>query len=212
MASVTIEKGSLADLNRLVGDIKNGAKKILVVSINKAMKTTQTQAVKIIGQDLNLPAKRIKQDFKDDKANFSTLRGSLRATGDPVGLINFAAISKVAGVSVKVKKAGSRSIIPHTFMALAKNGRHVFMRLRDNLPAPTVFDKGKLAFAPWPQMGDKYRGIINKKATNVTRKTGPRIEDIYGEKKNFDRIQKIAVDAYLKNIETQTASILRRYG
>ena len=200
MAKIEINKSDLKSLESLLSGIKNGVNRVLSNSINKSIKTTQVQAVKIIGQDLNLSAKRIKEDFKQDKANFSKLRGGLIAAGDPVGLINFQARQVGKGVSFKVKKAGSRSLLLHAYIGAGKkgSGKHVFRRDYKGPRKPAV-------------PGRAYGAMPKSFRLPTSRLTGPRIEDIYSKPEVYDQVQKLASDAYVKNIGIETQSLLRRF-
>lgn len=199
--TIEISRADLASLQMAMAGIKNGVTRILSNSINKSIKTTQVQAVKIVGAELNLPAKRIKEDFKQEKANFSNLKGALVASGDPVGLINFQARAVKTGVSFKIKKAGSRSLLPHAYIGSGKKGpgQHVFRR---------QYKGPRKAAVP----GKKYGAMPKIFRLPTSRLTGPRIEDIYSKPAVYAKVQAIAAETYLKNIDIETQTLLRRYG
>ena len=177
-----------------------------------AITTTQTQAVKLIGKELNLKASRIKKDFKKHKASFSNLNGGLVAKGQPVGLINFGSSEKKVGVSVKVKKTGSRKTLKHAFIAIGKNNnKHIFSRDRGGLPKAKFFEVGKKSKAAWPKIGKHYQGLSGG-VGYIKQHSGPRIEDIYARDDIYSKVRKIAVDAYSKNVFNETGDLLRRFG
>ncbi len=198
-SKIEVDKTDLFKLEVTLAGIKNGVPRVLSNSINKTIKTTQVQAVKLIGQDLNLPAKRIKKDFKQDKANFSKLKGGLIAAGEPVGLINFAARQVKAGVSHKVKRVSARSTTRHAFIAARGTKSHVFWRAYDGPRKPAMPGRN---YAAMPKM---YTHPIHIRE-------GPRIEDVYGDRKMYDKVEKIAADTYVKNVGIETGSLLRRFG
>jgi len=212
MGSVKIDKQDVKDIEKLLAGIKNGVSKVLSKSINSAIKTSQTQAVKLIGKELNLKASRIKKDFGSNKASFSKLHGELYAKGQPVGLVNFQAKELPSGgVSFKVMKSGKRAKLKHAFIAYGRNNnRHIFTRDRTGMPKskrPDVFPAGKKSKAPWKRMGKKYQGI-----GKLQQKSGPRIEDIYSRDSIYGKVRKIAVDSYAKNVFDNTQDLLRRFG
>jgi uncharacterized protein YoxC len=188
-------------LKVVLNGIKSGVEKVLTKSINASIKTTQVQAVKLIGQDLSLTAKRIKQDFTQEKAKYSSLKGALYAVGEPVGLVNFQARSVKTGVSHKVKKSSARSTTKHAYIAKGKSGagKHVFKR---------AYKGPRTA----PVSGRNYAGLPDKYRLPTSRLTGPRIEDIYGKTATYNKVSKIAEDAFAKNVVKETETVLRRYG
>jgi len=207
---IEISKTQLNDVKALMADIKNGEKKVFVTSINKTLTTGRTQATARIGNELNLKASRIKEDFTIQKANYQKIQGALVATGAPVGLINFGASETTKGVSVKVKRSSPRKLLKHAF--IAKGGgktnqkEHLFWRARqrNTLPPPKIFQAGKKSSAPWPKFGDKYR-------LQIHRMTGPRIEDIFANPRVFDPVLIQMNFLYLKNMEIKIDEILRRH-
>lgn len=204
---VQINQADMNHVKSMVADIKNGYKKVLVTSINKTLTTAKVQATARIGNELNLKAARIKQDFTIQKANYSKISGALLATGEPVGLVNFAARQVQKGVSVKVLKSSSRMILKHAYIASGKKstGQHVFWRAgRAKMPAPKKFKTGKKSMAAWPRFGDKYRAPAE-------RLTGPRIEDIFAQPKVLDPVSIQANHIYALNVEKKIEEVLRRH-
>jgi len=206
---INISKSQIKNIHALVADIKNGAKKVLVTSINKTLFTVKVQAVARIGNEINLKAGRIKQDFKIEKANYSKISGAVTAAGKPVGLVNFGARQVQKGVSVKVLRSGSRTLLKHAYIATGRgkgNGKtHIFWRAgRNKMPQAKRFTVGHRAKAFWDRIGDQYR-------IPVERKTGPRIEDIFVKPKVMDPVMTQANHLFLKNMDTKITEILRRH-
>ncbi len=201
---VEISEKTLNEVQAAVADIKNGYKQVLVTSINKTITTTKVQATARIGNELNLKAARIKQDFVLQKANFGKLSGAVIATGEPVGLINFGANQIQKGVTVKVLRASPRSLLKHAFITTGRKGQgqHVFWR--KNRVAGKKFPVGKKSTAPWPKFGAKYRGPVE-------RLTGPRIEDIFAQAKVLDPVTIQANHLFLSNVDEKISEIIRRH-
>lgn len=187
-AKVQVSTSDVLGLHVALNGIRNGTERVLTKSINAAIKTTQVQAVKKIGADVALTAKRIKGDFTQEKASFKNLKGALIAKGEPVGLINFQARPVKTGVSHKVKRASTRSTTKSAFIQSARGGKHVFRRVRKSSGTGLV---GRLP---------------------VSRLTGPRIEDIYAKPHIYDAVSKIAADKFAENVSKETKDLLRRYG
>jgi hypothetical protein len=184
----------------MLKEIKNGVPRVMTAAINKTLKTTQTQAVKAIGQELNLTAKRIKKDFTQEPATWAKTKGALIAKGGPVGLIQYGANRIKAGVSVKVKKTGARSLVAGAFIGRRGTKEHLYRR---------QYHTGvKKAVVP----GRKYAALPNEYRLPVERLTGPRIEDIYGKKAVYGAIVLLSAAKFAENMGKEAAAVLRRFG
>ncbi len=203
---VEVSKTMLDDVKAAMSDIKNGYKNVLVTSINKTITTTKVQATARIGNEINLKAGRIKKNLTVQKANYSKINGALISKGEPIGLINFGATHVLKGVTVKVLRAESRSLLKHAYIATGRGStvQHVFWRKNQNkMPAAKKFPVGKKSSAPWPKFGDKYR-------MPTVRLTGPRIEDIFAKQKVLEPVMILANHLFLSNVDTKISDILRR--
>ncbi len=204
---ITIDQGMLDDVRDVLSDITNGYENAIVTSINKTLTTAKTQAAARIGNEVNLKASRIKEDLTINKASYSNIGGSLVATGEPVGLINFGARSVEKGVTVQVLKSSSRTTLLHAFIATGSGStEHVYWRATDRgtMPAAIKFQVGRKSGAAWPRFGDKYR-------VPVERLTGPRIEDIFAQDQVMDAVLTQANYLFLTNVEAKVDDILRRH-
>jgi hypothetical protein len=150
-----------------------------------------------------LKSSRIKKDFSIKKANYGDISGSLKATGEPVGLINFGANQTQKGVSVKVLKSSSRSLIKHAYIAARGSKEHVYWR-KNRMPGTGKWPVGKKASARWSAVAPIYK-------RPVERLTGPRIEDIFAKPKVLDPVTIQAQHVYLINVENKIDEILRRH-
>lgn len=208
--AVEIDQAMLDGVQSAMQGIKDGYPKVLVTSINKTLTTVNTQAAARVGNELNLKASRIKEDFTLIKASYSKPSGSFVAKGEPIGLVQFGANQTQKGVSVKVKRSGSRSLLKHAYIAKGKGDttkQHVWWRKgRTSAPAPKRFAIGKKVTLPG---GD--RALPKKYRIPLERKTGPRIEDILDDNHIFDPLTIQANHVFLQNVEKQIDDVLRRY-
>jgi len=225
--TVTVNQADVAKVKALLGDLKDKYKNVMATSINKTLTTAKTQAAARINNELNLKSSRIKDDFRINKASHNNLSGALISSGKPVGLIQFGARQTAKGVTVKVKRSSSRSLLRHAFIAKGKGDsiskkdetvkKHVFWRggNRKALPAPKRFPMGRIApKAPWnrmPEKDNKYRAVGPGHRLRIERKTGPRIEDIFAKPKVLNPIAIQAQHVYLLNIEKKIDEIIRRH-
>lgn len=205
---IEVSPSDLRDVATALAGIKNGAVRALATGINKTIKTSQVQAVKLIGQKLNLKASRIKQDFTQNKASYTNPLGSLVASGDPVGLVNFGAKQTKKGVTSKVLKSSARYLTVGAYIGAGKgatnardggNKLHVFRR---------AYKGPKKAVMPTRSYGAMPDAI----RLPTSRKTGPRIEDIFAAPEVYDAVQKIAAENLAKNIAAEVATLIRRFG
>ncbi len=220
--SVKVDEATLDKVKSAMAGIKNGYVNVLVTSINKTMTTVKTQATARIGNDLNLKASRIKEDFTIIKADYSNPSGAIVATGEPVGLINFGASQTKKGVTVKVKRSGSRSLLKHAFIAKgrgaskAKDGttkEHVWWREgQDQQDPPKLHMQGKISKAAWPRFGIQYHPKFSEEYRfPLSRRTGPRIEDILSKNYVLDPVTIQANHLFLSNVDKKIDEVLRRY-
>jgi hypothetical protein len=124
--NVTIDiDQALQKLARLPDEVRE---KALVRALNKTADQVKVQASREIrAAGYGLPAAKIKKAIAIDRAGASTLVATVRATGRPIGLINYGARQTKAGVSVQVKNG--RRIINGAFIATMPSGhKGVFYR------------------------------------------------------------------------------------
>jgi hypothetical protein len=200
---VKIDQVAMDEVKSMLGEFGEKYKSVMVTSINKTLGTAQTQAVARIGNELNLTAARIKEDFYQDKANYSKIAGGVIAKGEPVGLIQFGANQTLKGVSVKVLRANPRTLLKHAFIAARGTKEHVFWR-QNRMPGTGKWPVGVKTSVRWDAVAPKYR-------IPLERLTGPRIEDIYAQPKVFDPVTIQANHVYLQNVEEKVKEIIRRY-
>lgn len=205
---IEVNPADVRDVKLALAGIKNGAARALSTGINKTIKTTQVQAVKLIGQKLNLKAARIKADFKQDKASFTRPIGALVSTGTPVGLINFAAKQVKKGVTSKVLKSSARFLTTGAYIGPGKASTNA----RDGGNRLHVFRRAYKGPKKKVMPTRSYGALPDALRLPTSRKTGPRVQDIYGSQEVYGKVQRIAADALAKNIAIEVASLIRRFG
>ena len=188
---VEVNRTDIAAVKLMMGGIKNGYPKVMTRALNKTTTNVKTHAVKETGKTLNLKAGRIRQDFKIQKASWSNLSGSVKATGKPVGLISFIGTRKLkSGVSVKVLKNKPRVKLKHGFIATANRAKNVFQRQYKG-PRKKV------------KPGFPYAKLPRHMRFPVERLTGPRIEDVYVKPTVFGPVIKNADYRLMFNLNNE---------
>ena len=210
---IEISEADLAGIDNLLGDIKNGSTKALVTSINSTLVTINTQAAKNVGAYLALTAKRIKQNFRVTKANYSKISGEFNSSGNPIGLINYAARQLKSGVSFKVLRAGGRKTLRHAFIAKGRGAS----RSADGTTKTHVWWRAKiwkrpvnptLKYGALPRM---FRFPDADGEGGILRRTGPRIEDVLGKSTIWNTLNELAAETFQKNLGIKVEDILRRH-
>ena len=208
MAAITINQVDVAEVQRLLGDLKDKYKSVMTTSINKALTTANTQAAARVGNKVNLKAARIKQDFQIKKANYDDISGKLSAldaTKNRVGLIQYGARQTTKGVTVQVLRSSPRALLRHAFIAPGKKStkEHVFWR--ENRPAGTGrWPVGQKARAAWSTVDPRYRKPLS-------RRVGPSVAYWFSRPDVFDPVAIQAQHVYLINVENKIDEIIRRH-
>ena len=214
---IKVNKQQFNDVKKMLSGIKGGVRKAMVRALNKTSNTTKTQLAKKVGEDLNLSAKRIKQDIKVLKSDPNKLQGGVTSTGEPVGLINFAGAQTNKGTRVKVKKKGGGKVVPHAFKASTPTKKpphsreHLFWRKKGSWSRRELNPKRTYRGMPNNPSADKYRIKKGGGSTMMMRLTGPRIQDIMAKDEIFKPVAEEAADNLAKNLDKATADLLRGY-
>ena len=199
----------LADVRNIMIDIKNGYESVMRSAINKTLSTVQTQAVARIGNELNLTAARIKQDFWILNATLARTGGGVYSKGAPIGLVSYGAkwtgsIKKgvTSDVKVKVKRSGSYKTIKHAFAAATVHSKagsviNIFWR---KYQGPRSAWNPRAAYNRLPY---KYR-------YEVERLDGPRIQDIYASDTVFEPVKIQAQTIFLDNVDQGVIEVFRK--
>lgn len=196
--SINISSSDMQAIQNMLSDVKNGAKKAVTKALNKTATTTKVQVKKRLGQEINLKASRIDQDLSIKKASYDNMSASVKAVGEPVGLINFAGKQLKQGVRVKVYKSGTSKVLKHAFIAKRGSKDHLFWRKYNGQRKPI---KPNLAYGKLPK---KYR-------QPVERLTGPRIEDVLAKDEILNAVNNDAGNLLAENLSKEVDEVLRRH-
>jgi len=109
--------GITASLTRFATD----QQKAVVRALNKTAEQARTAASPAVrSAGYNIKASAIKKSFAISRASGNSLVVVLKATGAPIGLINYSARQTKSGVGVKVKNG--KTILRHAFIGTMSNG------------------------------------------------------------------------------------------
>jgi hypothetical protein len=205
-----IDSAQLADAKAALSGIKNGYEAAMKTAINRTLSTVQTQAVARIGNELNLTAARIKQDFWILNATLARTGGGVYSKGAPIGLVSYGArwtgnikTGATSNVSVKVKRAGGYKTIKHAFAATtihSKAGAVV-----------NIFWRSYKGGRAWnPRMA--YNKLPRSYRYPIERLDGPRIQDIYASDKVFEPVRIQAQTIFLTNVDEGITEVFRKLG
>jgi hypothetical protein len=165
-----------ASMKALLDGLKPVITPTLVRAINKTLTGIKTDKSTMIREDLNLPKTYVDQHIVINKAEKTWPEGRVTTRSKPVGLINFTGTRQaIKGVSVKVKRYGTRSIIPHTFIATAHNAENVWWRSKI--------------------------GGVRVWRLPIERLTGPRLTDNLSRPEVIGEVEKKAGDRWDANME-----------
>ena len=182
MVNLKVDRDSLAGAQAMLALVGRSVDPIIYRAINKSIDNTQTKAVDKIYGVLNLTKTRIRKDFSKMKAYSKKLSGQLLATGLPVGFAAFkpTELKKGKGISIKLKRTGSREYFKHAF-------------IRTYRGAPHVFEREEWGSAPWRP--DFPYGILAKRYKYpLDRLHTAAIEDYYKDPRIYDPVQRFAAD------------------
>jgi len=120
--SIEIDKEQLAAVNYMLSGIKNGARDAIRRAANRTATTAQSRVVKKIYETMSLTQKRIRQDTKILRANFTNLTAKVSVTGKPIPLIDFTHGTQLkSGINVTVRR-GNKVKYRHRFIAKMPSG------------------------------------------------------------------------------------------
>lgn len=170
--------------------VKDGAPKVLSRSINKTLDGVKTDADKEIRSIVTMKKQDVMESFSiPKKSTVRNLSARFVCSDRPRSLIKFSTSQRRTGISVKVLKSGSRTVLKHAFYETANNAKGIFERIYTGPRKPVR----KISYAALPK---KYR-------YPVTLLTGPRIADIMGKPTVLKKIEQQADERLHKNINQQ---------
>lgn len=190
---VEINMAQLKALQLNLATIDGAGRTVTVRAVNKTLSGVRTDAVDEIYKILNLTKTRIRQDFTIYRATWNW-GGKVKASGEPVGLASFGAVKRKKGVSVQVLKKNARKIIEHSFLLTQKRTdqstyKNVYMR---------SWKGSRTGGSAYGYYWGDYRYSIKYP---LERLTGPRIEDIFGQKEVLAAVEKKADVRLQKNLD-----------
>lgn len=188
MSSAAFIQISSEDIARIKRDFKLMNDEVpvgLSRAINRTLTAVNAEGSVQVRKIYKLKANRIKKDFTIRKSTRTKLTGAWRATGKPVGLIQFGARQNRKGVSVKVETDSARKTIDHTFIQIGQNrSEHIFWREKQS---------GKMV--------PRY---------DILRLEGPRIEDALSKPKAQKALQNKADETLQKRLDAEANYILSK--
>lgn len=206
MAGITIkmDEAKLKEVQNLFSDLPKQVNKILSRSINKTLSTVKTQAAARVGNDLNLPAARIKKDMSIRKAypNSIELGGSFDVRSTPPGLINFGAVQTLTGVKYKVWRKKGASFLPGAFIGTGKNNNtHVFIRHY------RLKNKPK----PYRNISNYYAKLPKNYRLKIKAQYGPSVASVFMGDRVFNPVSIQAQKVFENNVDVELSAALRGY-
>ena len=120
--SIEIDKEQLADVKYMLSTVKNGARDAIRRAANRTATTAQSRVVKKIYETMSLTQKRIRQDTKILRANYTNLTAKVSVSGKPIPLIEFTHGKQLkSGINVTVRR-GNKVKYRHRFIAEMSSG------------------------------------------------------------------------------------------
>jgi hypothetical protein len=180
------------------------ASRCLRNALNDTITGIQTDAARAVYADLNLTQTRIRQGFRIQRATIDDLWGSFRSIGKPVNLATFTGSRMTTrGLSVKVKRNGTRTTLKHGFLWTrpTKQGDEARTAFQRAYTGARTRASNQL---PWRKMPGHYRLPLETL-------TGPRIEDILGREDILSSLSALAGERLEKNTERELDWILSKH-
>ena len=130
MITVSIEGIDAAQ--RLLTEAPKRLPRAVAKALNDGAVRARSESVRLIGAEWNVKSTAARKALSIRRATVTKLESSVEATGGRgrgIPLASFNARQTKRGVSVKLKRAGSRGLLPGAFIATMKSGhRGVFTR------------------------------------------------------------------------------------
>jgi hypothetical protein len=176
-------------------------------AINKTLDGVRTDATRAVYLDLNLTQTRIRKNFTVFKASGDDLGGVFRSKGRDINFASFQGTRVTTrGLSVKIKRAGTRTIFRHAFIwtRMTKSGEL----------ASTAFERDyggartrSSPLLPWKRF-DADRKIYRHDLITLT---GPRIEDILAKPAVLGPLEKSGGERLTDNVNHELEYILSKH-
>lgn len=186
--SLDASKLVMAQLNGVFG-------KVVSRAINKSLVSVRAAATDEIAKDLNLTKTKIRESFTLKNATQADASGFVTSRSKPIPLIEFSGTRALArgGVSVQVKKTGTREKLLHAFIATMRSGHRGVFERRETIYQGKPWRKN-VNYAALAKMG-----VIE--SLPIDQLYGPRITDEYAKGPVLAVVQAKADEVYTKNLE-----------
>lgn len=199
--SLTMKETDRLKVMAMLAGVRDGAPKVLSRSINKTLNGVKTDSDKEIRSVITMKKSDVVKSFSiPKKSTVKNLSAKFVCSDRPRSLIMFSNTQRKKGISVKVLKSGSRTVLKHAFYTNIKNEKAEAGSVKWISERQAKWygagsgRKMQPSFAA--SLPDKYRFPLK-------RLTGPRIADIMGKPTVLKKIQNQADERLHKNINQQ---------
>ncbi|WP_285906782.1 phage tail protein [Pseudodesulfovibrio pelocollis] len=174
MQKASFEIRGVKPLLDAIQGIEKGQAKVITRALNTTAQGARTDAVTLIRQELNLKAKTVREGLSIERATWSNQEATLVARGKHgVSLMHYAPRPSrpeqrkpSVGVSVQIKKRGTRKAVKGSFVAKMKSGHiGVFKRERGagRLPIKQLSGVGFIGYLKRGAMQRRLRRRIDER-------------------------------------------------
>ncbi len=199
---IDINPDDIARVNLFLNDVEAGV--VMRRAINETLDGVRTDATRVVYADLNLTQRRIRENFFIRRATGTELAASFASRGRPVNLASFIGTrTTTRGLSVKVKRAGTRTTLRHAFTwnRTTASGDAASTAFQRAWTGPRTSASNQM---PWKAMTPRYRLPLETL-------TGPRIEDILSRLDVITNLEQSAGARLEKNVSDQLEYIMSRH-
>lgn len=185
-----VDQPSLDAAKVMMAKLKGIHERVTSRAINRSLVTVRAAAVDLIAMDLNLTKTKIRDSFEMYSATVANPSGGVSSKSKPIPLIDFNGTRPLArgGVSVQVKRTGTREHLRHAFIATMKSGHE------------GVFERDSWFGRTWVK-GRQYARLPREYRLPIDEMFGPRITDEYAKGPILNMALATAGDVYAKNFE-----------
>jgi len=191
--SIQIDQHDLRKIEEMFSDIGKSPAKVFVRSLNKTLTGVKTDASTAIRGVVTAKKADVDKTFSISKASEKTLSASITCTGKRLPLYTYSARQTKKGVSVQVKRANPRTVVPHAFVAKMKS-RHVGVWVRDYVPR----GKSGRTVSADPQI--RYGRLPRQYRLPIRELFSMRVPDVMGYEPTMKTILKQAENRLQKNL------------
>lgn len=162
--TIKVNPRDLRRVNQLLEAYPKRKGQVMSRAINKTSLSARGKIVKELSAKTKLTGKTIRGALRLYKATYTRWQSTIRIAGRGMSLLRFKARQTKRGVTYIDPGSGSRTLLPHGFIAtMPKGGSGVFVRLTPNrLPIEKQYG---------PSLGQIYEGASGV-AARIQRETG----------------------------------------